>query len=344
MNTSLMKRVTWIDNVKFICIFFVMVSHLECPPRIFRLFFDPFFLTAFFFVSGYVYKDCSSFKELIKKKSKALLVPWFWFGLFNIVTSHIISFTEHSSLKKEIALNLLQIRGYGDRMWFIAALFMAHIPFYFLVKYCDKNKRLFITILMYVISFVYSFFVDGNLFPWGTNKLPWHLEYIFIVNFYMVLGYEYKNLDENILKRFDQKRNNIIISCIYIVLVLINYIGGFTISDEFIASTFMTIILQICGVFVCIAVGKVIPNNKCVSYIGMNTLIYYGLHGKVESIIEVVLKKIGLYEILCMNTIAGILGGIVIVLCIMAILLPLVWIINKYFPFVIGKKRSIKKS
>lgn len=341
MNTLLNKRVTWIDNVKFICIFCVMISHLDCTPRIFRLFFDPFFLTAFFFASGYVYKESPSFKELVKKKAKALLLPWFWFGIFNIVTSQIISFNEHLSLKKEILLNLLQVRGYGDKMWFIAALFVAHIPFYFLVKYCSKRKRLVISSIMFIVSFIYSFYVDGNWFPWGTNKLPWHLEYVFIVNFYMIMGYEYKNLNEKVLNKLDKKQNRIILLCSYILLVLLNYFAGFTISDVFIYSVPMTIILQICGVGVCIGLGKLLPNTRWTSYIGMNTLIYYGLHGKVESIMEVILKKVEIYQAICSNVMLGILGSIVIVICVTIVLLIPTWIINKFLPFVIGKKRNI---
>lgn len=339
MDTSLKKRVVWLDNVKLICIFFVMVSHLECTPRIFRLFFTPFFLTAFFFASGYVYKDTPSFKELIKKKARALLVPWFWFGLFNIVTSQILTFNAHASLKEEIIHNLLQVRGYGDRMWFIAALFVAHIPFYFLVKYCDRKKRVIISTIMFILSFVYSFYVDGNLFPWGTNNLPWHLEYIFVVNFFMVMGYEYKNSDENILKKFDTKLNKVLLLCIYLLLVVLNYYVGFTQSNIFIISTVMTIIMQVIGVALCVEAGKILPCNKFFSYVGMNTLIYYGLHGKVESIIEVVLRKVGIYGLLCDNAIIGIVGGILIVICVSVLLLIPTWIINRYLPFVTGKKR-----
>lgn len=339
MDTSLKKRVVWLDNVKLICIFFVMVSHLECTPRIFRLFFTPFFLTAFFFASGYVYKDTPSFKELIKKKARALLVPWFWFGLFNIVTSQILTFNAHASLKEEIIHNLLQVRGYGDRMWFIAALFVAHIPFYFLVKYCDRKKRVIISTIMFILSFVYSFYVDGNLFPWGTNNLPWHLEYIFVVNFFMVMGYEYKNSDENILKKFDTKLNKVLLLCIYLLLVVLNYYVGFTQSNIFIISTVMTIIMQVIGVALCVEAGKILPCNKIFSYVGMNTLIYYGLHGKVESIIEVVLRKVGIYGLLCDNAIIGIVGGILIVICVSVLLLIPTWIINRYLPFVTGKKR-----
>lgn len=342
MDTSLKKRVVWLDNVKLICIFFVMVSHLECTPRIFRLFFTPFFLTAFFFASGYVYKDMSSFAELIKKKARALLIPWFWFGLFNIVTSQILTFNEHASLKEELIHNLLQVRGYGDRMWFIAALFMAHIPFYFLVKYCNRNKRLIISVIMFILTFVYSFFVDGSLFPWGTNNLPWHLEYIFVVNFFMVMGYEYKKLDESTLEKYDTNTNKVLLLCIYLFLVLLNYYADYAQSDVFIISTVMTIAMQVSGVALCVEAGKLLLRNKFFSYVGMNTLIYYGLHGKVESIIETVLGKLGIYNLLCNNAVIGIVGGIFIVIFVSFLLLIPTWIINRYLPFVTGKKRVAK--
>lgn len=295
-------------------------------------------MTAFFFASGYVYKDQASFKELICKKAKALLVPWFWFGMFNIITSQVLSFNEHLSLVEEIVWDLLQIRGLNDKMWFIAALFVAHIPFYFFVKYCNKRKRILISIVMFLLSFVYSFFVDGSLYPWGTNTLPWHLEYIFVINFYMVMGFEYKNLALEILDKFDKKQNKIIITGIYIILVTINYFGGFTMSDVFIYSILMNISLQLFGVAFCVIISKLIPDNKLISYIGMNTLIYYGLHGKVESIIETILRKVGIYQSICTNTILGILAGIMIVSVVSIVLLIPTWIINKYLPFVIGKK------
>lgn len=342
MNTTLQKRVIWLDNVKLICIFFVMVSHLECTPRIFRLFFTPFFLNAFFFTSGYVYKDSSSFTKLMKKKVTALLVPWFWFGMFNILTSQILSFNVHVSLKEEILRNLLQVRGYGDRMWFIAALFVAHIPFYFFVKYCDRKKRIVISTIMFILSFVYSFYMDASLFPWGTNNLPWHLEYMFIVNFFMVMGYEYKNTDGNVLKKYDTKLNKVMLLCVYLLLVLLNYYVAFTQSDIFIYSTVLTIIMYVSGVILCVEAGKMLPNNKLLSYIGMNTLIYYGLHGKIESIIETVLNKLGIYVFICNNTVLGIAGGIFIVICVSALLLIPTWIINRYLSFVIGKKRVVK--
>lgn len=330
-------RVEWIDNIKFICIFFVMISHLECTPKVLANFFEPFFLTAFFFVSGYVYKNQNKLSVLLVKKAKALLVPWFLFGMFNIVTSQIITFNEHLSLKTEFILNLLQIRGLSDRMWFIAALFIAHIPFYFLVKFCKSKTRLFISTVMFLLCYVYSYYVDGSIFPWGTNKLPWHLEYIFVINFFMMLGYEYRNTwNESICGLYDKKTG---IACVsgYLLLLVLDYLLNAKQENLFIVTTFMTIALQVTGVMLCIFVSKKLPYNRLLSYIGMNTLIYYGLHGKVESLIETILRKVGIYQGACANVVEGIVVGIIIVVIVMIILLIPTWIINRYFPFVVGK-------
>lgn len=68
-------RIEWVDVGKYICIMFVMLTHLDSGSVILDKFFNPFFLTMFFFLSGYVYKQPQSFKEHIAKKTKGLLVP-----------------------------------------------------------------------------------------------------------------------------------------------------------------------------------------------------------------------------------------------------------------------------
>lgn len=337
MNNLAKRRIEWVDNLKFICIFFVMISHLKCTPSILIQFFEPFFLTAFFFVSGYVYKEQKNLYVLLCKKAKALLVPWFMFSIFNIITSQIISFNEHLSLKIELVLNLLQIRGLSDKMWFIAALFVAHIPFYFFVKYFKTEVRLVIAVIMLLLCYIYSSYVDGSIFPWGTNKLPWHLEYIFVINFFMVLGYEYRNKWEEKSCILYSKVNGILFGFGYIILLVVKIMLDTRQGNVFVVSIFLTTLLQLIGILLCIFVSKLLPYNKWINYIGMNTLIYYGLHGKVESIIETVLRKIGIYQGACTNTVGGIIVGIAIVIIVLIILLLPTWIINKYFPFVVGK-------
>lgn len=68
--TTTKKRIEWVDIGKYICIMFVMLSHLESTTEVLDKFYSPFFLTVFFFLSGYVYRQPSSFKEHMDKKIK----------------------------------------------------------------------------------------------------------------------------------------------------------------------------------------------------------------------------------------------------------------------------------
>ena len=125
------KRIEWVDIGKYICIMFVMLAHLECKTELLSIVYKPFVLTVFFFLSGYVYKQPTSFKEHIIKKIKGLLVPWFVFSNFNIILSSIISLKANRNWKEEMLWNALQIRTFGDGMWFVAALFAALKSFTF---------------------------------------------------------------------------------------------------------------------------------------------------------------------------------------------------------------------
>ena len=134
------KRIEWVDIVKYVCIIMVMLSHLETRTEIWRAFYTPFFLTAFFFTAGYVYKPKDNFKEFMCKKFRQLFVPWLGFSAFDIALSQVISFNTHENLLEELKWNFLQIRGQGDLIWFVAALFVAFIPFYFFIQWYETQE------------------------------------------------------------------------------------------------------------------------------------------------------------------------------------------------------------
>ena len=133
------KRIEWVDTFKYVCIIMVMLSHLETRTEVWRAFYTPFFLTAFFFTAGYVYKPKGSFKEFMFKKFRQLFIPWLFFSVFDIVLSQMISFNAHESLLEELMRNFLQIRGQGDLIWFVAALFVAFVPFYFFIQWYEDE-------------------------------------------------------------------------------------------------------------------------------------------------------------------------------------------------------------
>ena len=332
------SRIEWVDIGKYICIMFVIISHLESVTPELTAFYKPFFLTLFFFLSGYVYKKPESFKEHLKKKYKGLFVPWFIFSNLNIILSLIISLKGDRNIQQEVVLNLLQIRGFGDGIWFVAALFVAYIPFFYINQIKKPSNRLFTFGVIAIIGELYRHLFPYDFWPWGSNALPWHLEDVGYAMIWMALGYCFKTEWE---KAFDDKntaRNRFLICLLYFAMIITPFY-----VEQKILSIFLEYISSIVGVTLIISFCKVLKTNWYISFVGANTLIYFALHGKVYAVIEKVLqvKAASMYSYCLSNDFISSVLAIIIGLLISVILIVPALIINRWFPWMIG--RSTKR-
>ncbi len=334
------KRIEWVDIGKYICIMFVMLSHLECGTDELRTFYAPFFLTVFFFLAGYVYRQPGSFKEHLYKKAKGLLLPWFIFSNLNILLSAIMTFKGNRNITTEIMWNLVQIRPLGDGLWFISALFVAFIPFYFIIKMNNRKKAITIAAILAILSNIYTIYMPDDFFPWGNNALPWHLEYFFKAMLWMVLGYYYKNEFENILDKYNTWINTIILTVVYLIIVYI----PLEFSNDIIQMLFQVYVKSIIGIIVIIMYCKKIKSNKYISYVGANTIIYFALHGKILAIIEhgLASKANNFYQVCLENGFYSSLLAIAITIILSFVLIIPAYIINRWFPWTVGRKKKIK--
>lgn len=319
------KRIEWVDIAKYICIMCVMCSHLESKTKFLSGIFLPFYLTLFFFCSGYVYKEKENFAIFITKKIKQLFIPWLILSNLNILLSQVVSFNEHGSLRTELIWNFLQIRGKGDGLWFVSALFIAYIPFYFSIHWFHKYRQRNVVLiggagLLYILSKIYSSLMNPTLFPWDSANLPWHIEYIFIAMFYMILGYLFKRNFETKFDSYNTKTFRLYIWGIYLCVV---YFYNYIPIDNIFIKECILFVQSLLGIYAVISICKIMKSNRYLLYIGENTLLCFAFHGKVYSLLQVVLKK-------C----AGKLYDIILIL-------P-VYVINRYIPFVIGRS-SVRK-
>lgn len=291
------KRIEWVDIVKYVCIIMVMLSHLETRTEIWSAFYTPFFLSAFFFAAGYVYKPNNSFGVFLDKKIRQLFMPWLVFSVFDIVLSQIITFNEHDSLLEELKWNFLQIRGQGDQIWFVAALFVAFIPFYFFIRFYeskpqkinggDCNKCVVAIALAWLLSFssiLYTRLVPADIFPWNTTSLPWHIEYMFQAMFYMVLGYMFRHNMEAEFDKYNTLKLRIVALLAYLVLVFVPFFGK--VKVPMVGDILYHYLTVVVGIATLILIAKEIKANRYINYVGQNTLIYFALHGKALSVIQ----------------------------------------------------------
>ena len=330
------NRVTWVDIAKYICIMCVMHSHLESATPILKEFYFPFYLSLFFFCSGYVYRPRNDFPAFAKKKMIQLFIPWLFFSVLNILLAQILSFHAHAPLTTELFWNFLQIRGHGDGMWFVAALFVTFFPFFFIIRWyegCTSKAKawwvLGIAWLLSALSNAYAARMAPNLLPWKDIALPWHLEYVFVAMFYMVLGYLFRMRLEPVFDRYHSAGIRWFLWILYLTAVKFGHRLGPL--DQYVTN--------LLGIAAVVSLSKILPANPMVLYIGQNTLICFGLHGKLYSLLQAVCRKgiPSLYNGILGDALYASLFSIALTVLISLMLIPPIWVINRWFPFVIGR-------
>ena len=347
------SRIHWCDTLKFLCILMVVYCHHDGADRKVMDLYSPFFLFAFFFVSGYLYRE-EPFPVFLYKKFRQLLVPWLAFSHFNIVTRSILSFHDHEGLLTELGKNLLQIREYGDEVWFVAALFAAYLPFYGIIRLqtgkqtlsafsgqslqqsgpqtenrIDLQKGLQLLLMAFLLSLASSLYHlrMPAIFPWGSNALPWHLDYLPQGIFIMLLGYDYRRL------KIEESRTSwaaVLLSLLYCLIVLTwpaawKRNPALNLTDQY-----ATRLLGLCLI---VTLAKQIRLPSVLNLLGENTIIIFGLHAKVIAVLQTLLQKAAPL------TEAGSMTALVLTVLNLFLMLIPIQIINRYLPWLIGRKR-----
>jgi hypothetical protein len=321
------KRINWLDVSRGLTFLMVIYSHLDyCNPSIMK-YFSPMFLTTFFFVSGYLFKENQSFSFVLEQRTRTLLLPMLTLGGVMITLSNILSFNEVIPLSDAIK-GLLYQNGTNQMLWFIAALYVYSLGFYWIERFC-KNERqlLFVSCILFLLNYLYHHALGGH-------GIPWHIDTIGYGCFYMGLGKVFKKYEYWFDEHLDRKMLWIV-SIVYLALITIllrsfSYAGSKYLVDSF----FGTIL----GILVCVYWSKTILNqNRFLLFVGANTLFYFAFHGKVYSLLQTLVAKV---------LVAGGIGhsflldnalGLVIVLLDALILIIPAMLVNRYLPWLLGK-------
>ena len=79
-DEKMMNRIEWIDTAKGIGLLLVIFEHLSIPYVTAWIY--TFHMPLFFFLSGVVFSgEKYTFQEYLKKRVKALVIPYFSLGL-----------------------------------------------------------------------------------------------------------------------------------------------------------------------------------------------------------------------------------------------------------------------
>ena len=327
------NRIQWIDYLKGICMIAIVMNHLSWPEWYAR-FLSPFHLVGFFFVAGYTFNLKASFREFLVTKIRTLLIPVLVFGLLNALLTYIYPGT---ILKDRLIGILTQIPGKWDDLWFVACLFTMSILFYPIVKYVKSNVLRFVVTVVAAIAGIYTF----NQGP----DLPWQFENACILLPAIYIGYWARstNAGKKVMHLLRNSWTLLALLVMYVLLICVydNYPIDVHILNYGSFPFFW--ISAIIGTMLIISISMNLESIadrfslRALQYVGKNTLIYYACQSKVITILIAVLSIANIYT-------TNYISNILVALAVCVFLVIPTEIINKFCPFILGRKRYYNKS
>ena len=287
LNTN-KKRIEWVDMLKGVAIICVVIGHGYYSGNIALLFkaeIYSFHIPLFFFLSGVVFSidKYESFKGFIIKKIKIILVPMVLFSFVGIIFDYIYyglvvgieKYGIHYLVNRCIGI-VLQLRDgkFESKLWFLTCLFIVQVLLYWIVKLSKDNTK----IIFLVISF--SFVVGAIYMFFGLPLLPWEIDCALIGLFFVGLGYLFKK--EQIL---DKIRGKIWLAIILIAInfsaMFINYFymgkRNIDLVGNQLGIPILYLLESVSSVIALVIIFAEIKRIRPLSYIGKNSLVYYGL-------------------------------------------------------------------
>lgn len=333
----LKERDKSIDIAKGIGIYLVCLGHTTSNEILLKWIYS-FHMPLFFFLSGIFHLQTENYFEFFKKKTKSLLVPYMFFAttlfLFFLLISRKIGFSAGENLSvKENFIGIFigtSIKGFsqvswGGQLWFLLALFLVTNIMYF-VKKLNLKTQILVNILMILFNLYLS------------NKINFYLPWCFITvlmafNFYWIGNY----FKTDILNR--KNISNLLSVSLLIINLIISQLNG---KIDMWSNSYGNLMLFFIGaysgiIFLIFFIKSFIVNNRFLEYIGKNSLIILAYHRRGITVIKVII----IYLLSMKMPDNNITFDLILSLGEILICIPIIVVLNKYFPLFIGKKRRI---
>lgn len=342
------ERLEYFDIAKGIAILLVVLGHIINFKTPLSLWIYSFHMPIFFIIAGilirYKNETKSDMKVVLKKKFLSLLVPYISFSLIYIVYEFYNSIIMHTMTLESFKLDIymtLCLRGIGT-LWFLPALFFGEVLFILIMK---VNINKYFKVFVILLCFASSIFVGKYLGYENVNNLVSNKVYIIILTvfrsfvslFFISIGYYFNRF---IIEIKSRRYIDLVIGTILLIVDII--LSKYDVVDLNFLLVDNVIIYIICGVIGSISlilICRFIKHNKILSFLGINSLIIFATHfefpfrkyaNEMVTYINTNILKLSTYHI---ETVTRLF---VIILMELVVII----IINKFFPIILGKKRT----
>ena len=333
------KNIIWINNIKALAIIAVYLIHVQTiygySIGLLKGLISPWYVNAFFFVSGYLIYRKQLTQPLIDQNRFEYIMGGGKISILNIFYRIIIPSVFFACIEyipscliqgRELSLtNFLFKTVGGGTYWFTSALVIAEIITILLLV--SRKKELIFYFLISLLIGSVGIVMQHGLF---ANEI-WAYHRGIIAVMFLAFGglyWKYESIINVSLKWYSL----IFLAVIYIFIVFLSpenfsLISILTLQPLGVISAIIAIVLLIKGC-------KYLPENNVMSFLGQNTLMFYFLSGALPIILSVLAHKL----------ICGTYFVVMLIVLFLSLLFAffITFILNKFAPWCFDLRKIAK--
>lgn len=352
MEKASIKRLDYIDMAKGIGIILVVCGHIVYTRENILVWISSFHMPLFFVIAGAMMSIKGESSIDIRKKFNSLIIPYLWFSLIDFIIDIGNVLLGKIDTNAFITNAISSITFYGKSvLWFLTALFLAEVYFSFILRQKLPVLQIIIIAIIAVVSILIKDGLNLLFERYGSNLII--ISVINVVRTVVRAGivlpflgfgyYIWKLLSDKIenFSKLDGSKVNVLEIIISIVMLVIGYyvaIANWAVdtNNMILGQPVLYYLGGFLGSFGVIILCKNLPSLRVLSYLGKNSLIIMSTHLDCYILWAGLTISLYLFRYIPNLTLLVILT-VVFTLLINCIPIEL---INRYFPFIIGKKRK----
>ena len=176
------NRIDWIDVARGYGVILVILGHMDLGDAVTTVIYS-FHMPLFFILSGMVLSTKDGFIAFAEKKVRTLVVPYFVLGIPLLISEYVKAIYS-GTFDDEVAISwlirfLLQKRLWT--LWFLAALFIMELVFYWVSRLKNDPAILTVSALISLAGYLYCSRID--------QPLVWNADLAAACMIYMAIGY-----------------------------------------------------------------------------------------------------------------------------------------------------------
>ena len=275
------KRIAYIDVAKGLLILSVVLhhnilssyslSHQQNETTMFLQDFQyymwiPFFMPAFFVLTGYSSNFEKPFKPFISSLVMAIGCPLFFFDIipYNIEAFHRLNFVDWLA---QMPWTLQRFFRYS--LWFLRTFFVAKLLYWVINRFGKEKVKNIICLLLFVFACIAVLLGHGEH---GVHSL--------MALFYISVGRQCRQY--NIFEDVRMGKISVLLYILMTVMIFILHRKSPYMTNDIMLSDiwdiFILPVLAISGSIGIISFAKIINENKLLEYLGRYSLIIYCVH------------------------------------------------------------------